>query len=335
MKSILFITNIPAFYKVNLFEELSRDLKISVIFLNNDRIKRNKDFFSVSKMFSAYYLRGIKLPVFIYLLYTHRHYDEIVVGGWDRLYYWLAILFPFKKISMVLESSKYESDLINPIKKMIKRNFLKRVKRVYASGTPHKELLDVLGYKNEVLITKGVGLINYPDVFFKRKRVLKPSKFLYVGRLEDSKGIVYLLDAFKVMPSEFTLTIVGTGSRSELGIKHSNVNFLGHVDNKNLNKIYQDHDMLIVPSLEEPWGLVVEEAIANQLPVMVSDKVGSNVDLVLSPHTGIVFKSHSVKSIVDVIYSLQDGFSFQDIILSTEKYSIREKDMYQIKQYYN
>lgn len=68
-----------------------------------------------------------------------------------------------------------------------------------------------------------------------------------------------------------------------------NIRFLGHVPNDSLPEIYERHDVFILPSRYEPWGLVVEEALFRGLPVIASDKVGSAADMVAALETGAVF----------------------------------------------
>ena len=83
-------------------------------------------------------------------------------------------------------------------------------------------------------------------------------------------------------------------------IANKNISFLGAIDNKNLAQYYQNADVFILPSKSEPWGLVVEEALNNGTPVIVSDKVGCHYDLVTAT-TGLVFKSENIESLQEQI----------------------------------
>ena len=65
---------------------------------------------------------------------------------------------------------------------------------------------------------------------------------------------------------------------------------------KNLPAVYADVDALVLPSLYEPWGLVVHEGLANGLPVIVTDQVGSADDLVESGVNGYVVPAGSVEA---------------------------------------
>jgi glycosyltransferase involved in cell wall biosynthesis len=111
---------------------------------------------------------------------------------------------------------------------------------------------------------------------------------LYVGRLESSKGIEYLLEAFKIASlDDWVLLIVGSGSRRQelarstrrLGIEER-VRFAGYVQPDRIHQYYALASMLVLPSVttpagKEPWGLVVNEAFNYGIPVIASDAVGA------------------------------------------------------------
>jgi len=111
--------------------------------------------------------------------------------------------------------------------------------------------------------------------------------FLYVGRLHPVKGITDLLAAFaqcSVAPVAVILAIVGDGPQApevrRKAARHDNVHILGSVPHSRLGAAYRAADVVVVPSRKEPWGLVVNEALANGTPVIVSDRVGASEDLV-------------------------------------------------------
>ena len=119
-----------------------------------------------------------------------------------------------------------------------------------------------------------------------RNSVASPSQriVLYVGRLVREKGVQVLLDAApKVLAAcpETKFLIVGTGyymdelkqQAHHLGIEQQ-VNFLGYVDDSELIKLYNIADVVCIPSLYEPFGIVALEAMAAQVPVVTSDTGG-------------------------------------------------------------
>ncbi len=58
-------------------------------------------------------------------------------------------------------------------------------------------------------------------------------------------------------------------------------------------------DIFVLPSSEEVWGLVINEAMVCGLPVVVSDRVGSNADLIKPGENGFIFRSGDINALVD------------------------------------
>lgn len=119
---------------------------------------------------------------------------------------------------------------------------------------------------------------------------------LYVGRLVNEKGVQVLLEAAPQVLQNYPGTqflIVGTGyfmdelkgRAHHLGVDH-NVKFLGYVGDEELLKLYKIADIVAIPSLYEPFGIVALEAMAAQVPAVVSD-VGGLRDFVRHMETGI------------------------------------------------
>ena len=110
---------------------------------------------------------------------------------------------------------------------------------------------------------------------------------LFVGRLEINKGIDILLKSFLDLNKEIKdliLLIVGDGSlKIELSRefdKYKNIIFTGRLSDDSLLDLYSIAYLFVLPSRFEPWGLVINEAMASSLPVITSSNVGCNNDLV-------------------------------------------------------
>jgi glycosyltransferase involved in cell wall biosynthesis len=111
---------------------------------------------------------------------------------------------------------------------------------------------------------------------------------LYIGRLENEKGIPFLLRAFASLHfSDVTLLLVGQGRENEslaalvrsLGINEK-VRFVGYVPPEDTIALYSLSYAMVLPSIStprgrEPWGLVVNEAMNQGLPIIATDAVGA------------------------------------------------------------
>lgn len=136
---------------------------------------------------------------------------------------------------------------------------------------------------------------------------------LYVGRLERDKGVEELLSAFAAAAaaaqSSFCLVIVGDGTlRPRVEAAAANVDcrvlYLGRLAGDDVLRAYLAADLLVLPSLFEPWGLVVNEAMACGLPVIVSDRVGCARDLVRPGETGLVVRAGCARELASAIREL-------------------------------
>ena len=125
-----------------------------------------------------------------------------------------------------------------------------------------------------------------------------PLRLLFVGRLVRTKNVHALIAAVQHLQQsglEVTLTIVGDGrERQSLqrqvasgGVR--NVSFSGFRSDEDLVKAYVNADLFVLPSFNEPWGLVVNEAAACGIPSVVSTRAGAAHDLIRDGETGFRF----------------------------------------------
>lgn len=345
MKSydMVFVTHLPAFYKINLYNRISEKKRILVIFVSDSSSIRNTDFTNATMSFEYVYLNHGAFEernVFsscINLVKLLRSFSssKIIVSGWDLLEFWVIVFFK-KRLNnaVVIESTIYESNL-SKIKYYIKRLFLSRVSIAYCSGTPHAELLKKLKWTGRIHITCGVGLSNFSDgVFFPVRSIQRQNvkNFLYVGRLSEEKGLSFLLDFFNTR-KDLKLTIVGDGpQRKFLENKASdNICFMGFVDNIKLHDIYLSHDIFVLPSHSETWGLVIEEALCFNLPIICSAHVGCNIELVSIPQTGVVFKDSDFDSLEKAVLEVENNYSmFSE---NVKVFNKKNKDIRQVNAY--
>ena len=159
---------------------------------------------------------------------------------------------------------------------------------------------------------------------------LKKNKFgsnnqkliLYVGRLAEKKGLIYLIKAMPTILKKrkrVHLAIIGSGflrSHLEKEVKRLNleqsITFLGRISNEQLPFYYNLADIFVVPSIKSREGdqeglpVVLMEAMACQLPV-VSTKTGGISDLVKNGETGFLVKQKSSLEIAKAVNFLLDN----------------------------
>ena len=121
--------------------------------------------------------------------------------------------------------------------------------------------------------------------------------FLFVGRLIDCKAVDVLLSAFLATTNQLpdtALVIIGDGDRSSLvrdaiaANPELRLRYLGPQPQAEVFQWMKSCDAFVLPSRKEPWGLVVNEAMACGMPIIVSDAVGAGEDLVTDGVNGFV-----------------------------------------------
>ena len=333
----LFITNIPSFYKINLYNEINKHQSVFVIFTGDIIQERTRDFFSGRYDFNYVSMSGMslfrKLSITVRLLLEIK-YNELIIGGWDSLPLWIAALLSKKsKNSTVVESSDIESNT-KGFGGVLKRLYMSRISKVYSSGKSQVKLAYKMGYKgNEVVVTKGVGIFNYiPQPQYRERIIVK--NFIYVGRLAKEKNLKMLINVFNELPF-LRLNIVGYGyQENELkAMASDNVLFIGSVNNKELSAIYQNNDVFVLPSKVEPWGLVVEEALNNGLPLLLSNRVGCAEELLKDGENGYSFEFDNMESLKEAIKKIIDVDKYNQMAkyISKMNFEIIEKE--QVKCY--
>ncbi len=334
---IIYVTNLPAFYKIRLLNEISKHKSVLAIFCGFDGcFQRNSDFSAGEMLFDHVTLKSHRLKA-VKEIRAHLKgvdFDEMIIGGNNTFVYWyLALTNRRSRLSSVCESSVYESNM-KGIKGIIKRFYQNRFSRCYATGEAASRLYSENGFKGEIKKTRGVGIFNYHTQPEFSSCSVECNKLLFVGRLSSEKNLHRLLEVINKNP-QWYLTIVGYGPlEHELkALSNENIRFLGAINNDDLPAIYQEHDALILPSTSETWGVVVEEALNNGIPVAVSERAGCSDDWVNDERFGVSFDPYSVESIEEALKVItnkdnNNRFRYNISQLDFEKIAIDQVNCY-------
>lgn len=332
----IIITNLPAFYKVNLFNRINERLEILVIFTGQNGDIRNESFYTDTFLFDYIELQQygtIKRILKIVTIINRIGFRELIIGGWDSIFYWICVfLNPKRKNSLIVESSHFESR-ISGLRGFFKRIFLKRVSKVYASGYSQKKLVNDLGFHSKIVKTKGVGIFNIIEQApFSMATEVK--NFLYVGRFSPEKNLVNLIKVFNSLP-DYNLNFIGYGPQYEelKAIGKCNIYFHGSIRNEDLPYYYKNNDVLILPSIIEPWGLVVEEALNNGLPVIVSNRVGCTEEIIVENFNGLIFKYDDLNDLSDNVIKITDVRLYNEMRLNISKMDFKQVASEQVNLY--
>lgn len=123
-------------------------------------------------------------------------------------------------------------------------------------------------------------------------------RLLFVGAMTPLKGLHYLLSAFATLSRDTELWLVGALPTEPVLKKMladcmrdtDRVRLIGPVPQSELNNIYNQCDVFVLPSLSDGWGMVVSQALACGLPTIVTDMTGAK-ELITSGVNGFVVGS--------------------------------------------
>jgi len=337
----IFVSHLPSFYKINLFNEIAKSASVLAIFLGETSQERTADFVNGDKQFDYVFLNAgdfeqrsrWRSSWRLVRILLKLKYKRISVGGWDLSESWVAILCSRKSANVITQESSIFESKLSGIKSLLKHLFVKRLDLALVSGLPHARLMRAVGFDGRIVVTGGVGLANRAQRVASARKEFS-GRFLYVGRLSPEKNLAFLLRVF-ALPSmaDFHLTLVGNGSEREVlrSLPGQNITFAGHVPNERIHEIYGENDVFVLPSLSEPWGLVVEEALYYGLPVLASSRVGSVEDLVSGYGAGLVFEPHSEDSLRQAIEAMTA--QYERFARAAREIDFDDRDARQVRVY--
>jgi glycosyltransferase involved in cell wall biosynthesis len=257
---------------------------------------------------------------------------EIVnINGFFTWYHILTAFYcKLKGIKIILSNDSTAND--NPKvwwKSLLKRAMIRISDGYYCFGTKSAEYLSTFGADDTKFLSKKGAVVNNDFISESFQKALpnrglnleelgiKTAKnFIFVGRFIDFKNLPLLISAFKEAQSkannQWGLVFLGDGFLREILQKQikneavQNTHFLGGKSWFEVPDYLALADVLVLPSKSEPWGLVVNEAMICGLPVVVSDRCGSAVDLVIEGKTGFSFPFDDEKNLAAILIKIMN-----------------------------
>jgi glycosyltransferase involved in cell wall biosynthesis len=322
---VLLLTSIIAPYRIPPFNALAADpaVDLEVVFLARTDPSRHWAVREDEMRFSHRTLREVwrvrRGESFTHLtsglsrvLRTARP-DVLVVGGWDQPAYLEAFALRRRMAGAFawwVESTVRDRRGNLTAVRQSKRRLVEAADAIVVPGRASAEYVRGLGAGDGRVFVAPNAVDNgfYATRAEDRSSRTGPVRFLFVGRLEAGKGVLPLLDAWAGVRAEAELTLVGEGSLGErirervARASMPPVRVTGHLDREGIAEQYARADVFVFPSVSDPWGLVINEAMASGLPVVTTTAPGGVDDLVVDGENGIVvapFDAGSLRAAMD------------------------------------
>jgi len=148
--------------------------------------------------------------------------------------------------------------------------------------------------------------------------LLDKVRFLYVGRMSPEKGIFEFLNMFNKIKFNAEFSIVGNLENQD--ILNNNIKSLGYVaDPQSLINIYDNHNIMVLPSFTEATPYVVDEALARKRPVIIFE----DIDYIVKDKKGIFVSKRDLNSFSETTKHIMDNY--QEIQKKIEKNELPTK----------
>jgi glycosyltransferase involved in cell wall biosynthesis len=259
-------------------------------------------------------------------------FDAVLLPGYGHAYYLLGLLAAALAHTPVLLRGETHDQQARPrnarraIRNALLPWLLSRVDAFLAIGTPQRAFAEHFGVPPERIFLTPYGVDN--DFFaigaaaHRAERTARLTGLgldatapvvLYAAKLIERKRPGDLLDAYARLRDrgvQASLLVVGDGplkaslNLRALALGLEGIRFLGFQNQSEILAWYGISDVFALPSAEEAWGLVVNEAMCAGLPVIATRETGSSYDLVQPGVTGFTYLAGDVRSLTDHLTTL-------------------------------
>ena len=250
--------------------------------------------------------------------------DVINLTGYYDFASWCVLLYcKLKGIKTILSNESTADDHArNGIKEFIKGLIIKQFDGYFNFGTLSENYIISLGINPKKMLVKRNCVDNkaLKEIYLKHisNRTqnqetlnIAPNNFIFVGRLIDYKNLFLFLKAFHAAQQnsneKWGVIILGDGELKVDLQQHisknniQNISFQSGVSWQQVPEYLALSNVLVLPSYSEPWGLVVNEAMACGLPVIVSEMCGCAIDLVKNGENGFTFAPNHSESLINIL----------------------------------
>jgi len=332
-RRLVIVTEIISPYRIPLFNTLAQhpDVDLHVIFLGEtDPNLRQWQVYKQEIRFSFQVLPAWRKRIGRYNALLNSGIakaldqaapEAILCGGYSYVASWQALRWARRRAVPFLlwsESNLQDSRRSHALTEFLKKRFLDRCSGFVVPGRSALEYMRAHGAKensifiapnavDNELFARAAENARRNEAALRTELALPNRYFLFVGRLVREKGVFELLRAYaslsQSLRQEVGLVFVGDGdARSPLekeaaSISGGTIRFTGFAQREQLGSYYGLADALVLPTYTDTWGMVVNEAMACGLPVIVSRAAGCAADLIRENWNGLLVAAKDVRGL--------------------------------------
>lgn len=323
------MTNIPAPYRVEFFNELSKLCDLTVIYERKMASDREPSWFSNEKgNYRNIFLNGkcvgtdssVSIGAIKHL--SKNNYDIIIFGVYHTLTAMITMQYlRWRRIKFILNSDGGFIKKDSAVKYKLKRHFIHMADAYLSSGNNTSDYLEHYGANKKKIYIYPFTSLHDKDILeyvvdsehkkrIKEKLNIREEKVVFsVGQIIYRKGFDILIMACKKLPENVGVYIAG-GQPSEDILRLmkqndiNNLHFIGFKNREELAEYYQLADLFVLPTREDIWGLVVNEALSYGLPVITTNKCNAGLELINNGVNGYIVNVNDVEELSNKMIKL-------------------------------
>jgi 1,2-diacylglycerol 3-alpha-glucosyltransferase len=247
--------------------------------------------------------------------------DVLAIAGYAHPGILTALLWGIwhRKVRILMSASKESDTQRSSIKELPKRWLIDRYHAGLVGGKPQAQYLAKLGMSQNRIFC-GYNVVDnqafHPQMIRSLANPIQNPFFLAINRFVAKKNIPNLIEAYGAYCEQagseaWDLVLCGDGKLrsqieqriAELKLQHK-VHLPGFLQQEQLLPYFAHAGCFVHASLQEQWGLVVNEAMAAGLPVLVSDRCGCYSDLVIEGVNGFGFDPERVDQLTEQLLKM-------------------------------
>lgn len=327
--NILIFDNVCSPYRESFYNALGEKHNVIVVFERKNSSVRDKSWLRYDfKNFKAIFLKGIPFGEDMAYAFgckkpLKNKYDVICIMNPGSLTGVRACLYLAQKsIPFYIETDGCfygePKGFVKKLKFKIKKKFYPKAKGVFTSCLNSRKAALSLGVSENKIINYPFTSLFEKDLLpapvsrqekeeYKKELGLSGDKIvLAVGQFIRRKGFDVLIKAAKNLNGGVKVCFVGGKPTQEyLSLAENNnvdnIEFIGFSDKERLKKYYRAADVFVLPTREDIWGLVINEAMANALPIITTDMCVAGLELVKNDENGYIVPVGDDKALSDRI----------------------------------
>ena len=324
---VLWITNIPSPYRVDFFEMLGEKFDLTVIFEKDKSNERDSSWININfNNFKSIILNGITVKTDSSFTFKIRkylkdagNYDVVILSNPLTLMGMYSIEYlKAHKIPFWIETDGGFPKEGKGFKEKIKTHFISSASKWLSTAEIHNKYYIQYGAKeNEIYrypftSIKDTNVLltpvssNEKSILKEKLGITQKKVVLGIGQFIYRKGFDLLLNISDRFDDDVAVVLLGGDITEEYReiIKEKNIRnvfFSGFISREKIADYYKIADAFVLPTREDIWGLVINEALSYGIPTVTTNKCIAGLELIKNGVNGYIIESEDSEALYEAI----------------------------------